>query len=169
MKDILRLQTLLDNKSKPAPDSFLLIGRRDVRSNNSWMHNSERLVKGKNRCTAMINPADAQRLGINDNDTIIVSTRVGEIEIPAQFSDNIVAGVLCVPHGWGHHRRGAQLSIAGNHAGVSVNDITDDHSIDAVTGVAAFSGQQVTVSTIKVEKNVVRINDKRLAVNSVSQ
>ena len=168
MKDILRLQHRLDKKGKQAPDSFALIGRRDVRSNNSWMHNSQRLVKGKNRCTALINTVDAERLGIQDGDKIIVSSRVGEIELPAQISDDIMPGVLSIPHGWGHSRPGSQLSIADQHAGVSINDITDDYSIDAVTGVAAFSGQQVTVSTVKVEKNVVRINDKRLAAGSTS-
>lgn len=168
MNDIVRLQHRLDKKSKQAPDSFTLIGRRDARSNNSWMHNSQRLVKGKNRCTALINTVDAERLGIQDGDKIIVSSRVGEIELPAQISDDIMSGVLSIPHGWGHSRPGSQLSIADQHAGVSINDITDDYSIDAVTGVAAFSGQQVTVSTVKVEKNVVRINDKRLAASSTS-
>ena len=168
MKDILRLQKRLEKKTKQAPDSFALIGRRDVRSNNSWMHNSQRLVKGKNRCNALINSEDANRLGIKDGDTIIVSSRVGEIELPAQLTENIMPGVISIPHGWGHSRPGSQLSIAGKNAGVSINDITDDYSIDAVTGVAAFSGQQVTVSTIKMEKNVVRMNDKRLAVTSAS-
>ena len=163
MKDIARLQQRLEKKGKPAPDSFALIGRRDVRSNNSWMHNSHRLVKGKNRCTALINTEDAKRLGIAQGDTITVSSRVGEIELPAQLTADIMPGVISIPHGWGHNRPGSQLTIAGQHAGVSLNDITDDYSIDAVTGVAAFSGQQVTVSTIKMERNVVRINDKRLA------
>ncbi|MEC8814087.1 MAG: molybdopterin-dependent oxidoreductase [Pseudomonadota bacterium] len=163
MKDIARLQQRLEKKGKPAPDSFALIGRRDVRSNNSWMHNSHRLVKGKNRCTALINTEDAKRLGIAQGDTITVSSRVGEIELPAQLTADIMPGVISIPHGWGHNRPGSQLTIADQHAGVSLNDITDDYSIDAVTGVAAFSGQQVTVSTIKMERNVVRINDKRLA------
>lgn len=168
MKDIVRLQQRLDKKGKPAPDSFVLIGRRDVRSNNSWMHNSERLVKGKNRCTALMHPDDASRLGLMDGATITVSTRVGEIELPVQLSEDIMPSVLCVPHGWGHHRSGTQLSVAQKNAGVSINDITSDTSIDAITGVAAFSGQQVTVSTIKIEKNVVRLNDKRLASSSAS-
>lgn len=168
MKDIVRLQQCLDKKGKPAPDSFALIGRRDVRSNNSWMHNSERLVKGKNRCTALMHPDDASRLGLKDGATITVSTRVGEIELPIQLSEDIMPSVLCVPHGWGHHRSGTQLSVAQKNAGVSINDITSDTAIDAITGVAAFSGQQVTVSTIKIEKNVVRLNDKRLASSSAS-
>lgn len=166
MNDINRLQKRLESKAKPAPDSFLLIGRRDVRSNNSWMHNSERLVKGKIRCTAQLHPDDAKRLGIKDGNPIIISTRVGEIEIPAQVTDTIMPSVICIPHGWGHQRPGTQLSTAQANPGVSVNDITDDYTIDELTGVAAFSGQQVTVSTIKMEKNVVRLSDMRAAANS---
>jgi len=166
MKDIPRLQQFMERKTKQAPDSFALIGRRDVRSNNSWMHNSKRLVKGKPRCTALINSQDAARLGIQNGNKIIVSSRIGEIEIPAQLCDDIMPGVLSIPHGWGHHREGSQQTVAAQHAGVSVNDITDDNAIDAITGVAAFSGQQVTVSTIKIEKNVVRMNDKRLAAST---
>ncbi|HVL01887.1 MAG TPA: molybdopterin oxidoreductase family protein, partial [Dongiaceae bacterium] len=166
MKDITRLQKLLDKPTKQGPETFLLIGRRDIRSNNSWMHNSNRLVKGKNRCTALIHPDDAKRLGIHDGDPVVVSSRVGEIEIPAEITDKIMPGVISVPHGWGHNRAGAQLGVAAQHAGVSLNDITDERCVDAVTGVAAFSGQSVTVSRIKAENNVVRLNDKRLAASS---
>ncbi|NPU93104.1 MAG: molybdopterin oxidoreductase family protein, partial [Gammaproteobacteria bacterium] len=141
---------------------------RDVRSNNSWMHNSQRLVKGKNRCTALIHPDDAQRLAINDGDPVVISSRVGEIEIPAEITDRMMPGVISVPHGWGHDRSGSQLGVAALHAGVSLNDVTDERCVDAITGVAAFSGQSVTVSRIKAENNVVRINDKRLAVTSAS-
>lgn len=166
IKDIARLQKLLQKPVKPSPDSFLLIGRRDIRSNNSWMHNSERLVKGKNRCTALIHPDDAKRLQIEDGENIVISSRVGEIEIPAEISETMMPGVISVPHGWGHDRNGSQLGVAARNPGVSLNDITDERSIDAVTGVAAFSGQTVTVSKIKANRNVVRINDKRLALAS---
>ncbi len=168
MKDITRLQKLLDKPAKQGPETFLLIGRRDIRSNNSWMHNSQRLVKGKNRCTALIHPDDAQRLGISDGESIVVSSRVGEIEIPAEITDRMMPGVISVPHGWGHHRQGAQLGIAAQHAGVSLNDVTDERTVDAITGVAAFSGQRVTVSRVRAEHNVVRINDKRLATTPAS-
>lgn len=168
MKDITRLQKLLEKPAKQGPETFLLIGRRDVRSNNSWMHNSQRLVKGKNRCTALIHPDDAQRLAINDGDPVVISSRVGEIEIPAEITDRMMPGVISVPHGWGHDRSGSQLGVAALHAGVSLNDVTDERCVDAITGVAAFSGQSVTVSRIKAENNVVRINDKRLAVTSAS-
>lgn len=167
MKDISRLQKLLDDRSKLAPDAFMLIGRRHIRSNNSWMHNSPRLVKGKNRCTAHIHPDDAHRLGIRDGEPVIISSKVGEIEIPAQITADIMPSVISIPHGWGHHRSGSQLTVAQDVAGVSVNDITDDQSVDALTGVAAFSGQLVTVSTTKVEKNIIRMNDRRLAAHSI--
>ncbi|MAR91156.1 MAG: dehydrogenase [Pseudomonadales bacterium] len=163
MRDLVRLQQSLERSKQGAPDSFALIGRRHVRSNNSWMHNSERLVKGKNRCTALLHPEDARRLGIEDGENIVVSSRVGEVELPAQLSEDIMPGVVSIPHGWGHHRPGTRADVASRHPGVSINDITDDFSVDAITGVAAFSGQQVTVSKIKVEENVVRINDKRVA------
>lgn len=166
IKDIARLQKLLDSPAKQSPDSFLLIGRRDLRSNNSWMHNSQRLVKGKNRCTALMHPHDAERLQIRDGDDIVISSRVGEIEIPAELTEKMMPGVISIPHGWGHHRSGSQLEIARQHAGVSLNDITDERCIDALSGVAAFNGQVVTVSKIKANQNVVRINDKRLALTS---
>lgn len=164
IKDVARLQRVLERSTKQSPDSFLLIGRRDIRSNNSWMHNSQRLVKGKKRCTALLHPDDAARLQIHDGENIVISSRVGEIEIPAELSDNVMPGVICVPHGWGHHRDGTQLRVASQHAGVSLNDITDERSIDAISGVAAFNGQVVTVSKIRGNPNVVRINDKRLAL-----
>ncbi len=167
MKDIARLQRLLDAPTKQCPDSFLLIGRRDVRSNNSWMHNSQRLVKGKNRCTVLIHPGDAERLQIQEGDNVVISSRVGEIEIPAEITERMMPGVISIPHGWGHHREGSQLEVAHQHAGVSLNDITDERSVDAITGVAALSGQVVTVSKIKANQNVVRINDKRLALSKI--
>lgn len=166
MNDIVRLQKRLESKDKLAPDSFLLIGRRDLRSNNSWMHNSQRLVKGKNRCTAQIHPSDAERLGVLDGNPVIISTKVGEIEICAEITDNVMSSVICIPHGWGHQRPGAKLAVAQQHAGVSVNDITDDQSIDELTGVAAFNGQRVTLSTIKTEKNIVRLSDMRATASS---
>lgn len=168
MKDITRLQKRLDTPERPSPETFQIIGRRDVRSNNSWLHNSARLVKGKNRCTALMHPDDAQRLGIADGEPLIISSRVGEIELPAEITDTLMPGVISIPHGWGHDRESIQLSVATQRPGASLNDITDEHSLDAISGVAAFNGQQVTVSRIKTEKNVVRLNDKRLATHPVS-
>jgi anaerobic selenocysteine-containing dehydrogenase len=125
---------------------LLLIGRRHVRSNNSWMHNSERLVKGKNRCTLMINPHDAHARGIGDGSIVMVESRVGKVEIPAEVTTDIMQGVVSIPHGFGHTRAGVQLDVATQHAGVSINDLTDDKAIDPMTGNAAFSATPVQVA-----------------------
>lgn len=127
---------------RDAPE-FVLIGRRDVRSNNSWLHNSQRLVKGKNRCTALLNPEDAARLGIADMDMLKVSSRVGNVTLPASISDEVMPGVVSIPHGWGHHGIGTQWTRAEAHAGVSVNDLTDENYLDALSGNAALNGVPV--------------------------
>lgn len=162
LKDVARLQQFLDNKPKASQETFYLIGRRHIRSNNSWLHNSKRLVKGKQRCTAQINHQDAKRLAIANGDLITISSRTGEIEIEAEVTDAIMPSVISIPHGWGHNRPGVQLQVARAHAGVSQNDITDERVIDELTGVAALSGQPVTVSKIKTQENIYRLNDKRI-------
>ena len=124
---------------------LLLIGRRHLRSNNSWMHNAERLMKGKERCTLMIHPEDAARIGVGSGDMVSVSSRVGQVRAPAELTDDMMVGVVSLPHGFGHGRDGVQLRIAANHPGVSVNDLTDELAID-VSGNAAFSGVPVTVA-----------------------
>ena len=120
--------------------ALLVIGRRHVRSNNSWMHNAHRLVKGKDRCTVLLHPEDAEALAISDGDSLTLRSRVGEISLPVQVSDSIMPGVASVPHGWGHDRAGTQLSIAEKHAGASLNDLTDDQDVDGVNGVAVLNG-----------------------------
>jgi anaerobic selenocysteine-containing dehydrogenase len=131
--------------NRPDADSLVLIGRRHLRSNNSWMHNSKRLVKGKTRCTLMIHPDDAASRGLEDGATAIVSSRAGEIALPAEVTDNVMRGVVSVPHGWGHHREGVGWSTASANAGVSVNDITDEHFVDRLSGTSALSGVRVEV------------------------
>ncbi|HRF96195.1 MAG TPA: molybdopterin dinucleotide binding domain-containing protein, partial [Aggregatilineales bacterium] len=110
------------------------------------MHNSERLVKGKNRCTLMINPHDAHARGIGDGSIVMVESRVGKVEIPAEVTADIMQGVVSIPHGFGHTRAGVELDIATQHAGVSINDLTDDKAIDPMTGNAAFSATPVQVA-----------------------
>lgn len=127
---------------------FALIGRRHLRDNNSWLHNSERLVKGKNRCTIMINSADAENLNIASGQNLKVSSRVGSVEIPCEISDKIMRGVVSIPHGYGHARNGVKLDTAVNHAGVSLNDLTDDRVLDELTGNAAFSNVKVRLETM---------------------
>ncbi len=130
---------------KVKENEFLLIGRRHLRSNNSWMHNSPSLMTGKNRCTVMLHPDDAARLNILKNETVLVQSRTGQLQIAAEITPNIMPGVVSIPHGFGHHRKGTRLQVASKHAGVSLNDITDNSRMDPVTGNAAFSGQPVTL------------------------
>ena len=162
LKDVSRLQRRLEKGRPGSSETFYLIGRRHVRSNNSWLHNSQRLVKGKKRCTAQIHSTDAKRLGIADGDLITISSRVGEVEIPAEVTDKIMPSVISIPHGWGHGKEGTRLEIANANPGTSINDVTDERAIDELTGVAALSGQAVTVSKIKAEENIYRLNDRRI-------
>ncbi|MDB4673272.1 molybdopterin-dependent oxidoreductase [Verrucomicrobiales bacterium] len=133
----------------PLPEgtgSFRLIGRRHLRSNNSWMHNSERLMKGADRCTLIMHSDDAAGLGFENGAAVTVSSDVGKIELPLEITDEIMTGVVSIPHGFGHHRKGTALSVAQKNPGASINDITDDKCVDPLTGNAAFSGQKVLVS-----------------------
>ncbi len=124
----------------------MLIGRRALRSNNSWMHNSLRLVKGPPGCVLLIHPEDAKERGIEAGERARVSSRVGSVEVPVGLSEDVGRGVVSLPHGWGHARAGAALRVAAEHAGASVNDLTDERSVDALSGNAAFSGLPVTVT-----------------------
>lgn len=142
VKDLERL------KNEPAESEefpFALIGRRHLRDNNSWLHNSEILTKGKNRCTILINERDAQELNFSDNQKIKVSSRVGSVKIPVEITDKIMRGVVSIPHGYGHDLEGVRLDTAKENAGVSINDLTDETVIDALTGNAAFSNVRVNL------------------------
>ena len=146
LADVQRLERALTEASPAGNGSLLLIGRRDVRSNNSWMHNYPRLMRGKDRCTLLMNPADAEHYGFVDGDRAQVNSRVGSIDAPVEITDAIMAGVVSLPHGWGHHRPGTRGAVAGQHAGVSVNDLTDEQEIDTLSGNAALSGLPVTLA-----------------------
>ncbi len=122
-----------------------LIGRRHLRSNNSWMHNAERLVKGRDRCTLMIHPETAANRGIVNLEKVQIESRVGKVEIAVEITDEIMPNVVSIPHGFGHARKGVHLDIAIAHAGVSLNDLTDDLLIDELTGNSAFSGVPVRI------------------------
>ncbi|HEX5885464.1 MAG TPA: molybdopterin oxidoreductase family protein [Pyrinomonadaceae bacterium] len=148
LHDIERVKArLLDSNINHNGYDLLLIGRRHLRSNNSWMHNSERLVKGRPRCTLLMNPNDAADRDIIDKQQVQVRSRIGSIEIPVEISEEMMRGVISIPHGWGHDRSGIQMGIAEQHAGVSINDLTDDQSIDALCGTAAFNGTWVSVKS----------------------
>ncbi len=129
----------------PANGSLLLLGRRHIRSNNSWMHNSLRLVKGRPRCTLLMHPDDAGRRGLADGEAARVSSRVGSVELPVEVTDAVMPGVVSIPHGWGHDRPGTALRVAREHAGVSVNDLTDELLLDDLCGNAALNGVPVEV------------------------
>ena len=128
--------------------NLLLIGRRHLRSNNSWMHNSHRLVKGPERCTLLIHPHDAEKRQLRKGDKALVSSLTGKVEIPVEITQDIMEGVVSIPHGWGHNRKDIQLEIAQEHAGVSLNDLTDDSFIDALSGNAAVNGVPVAVEAV---------------------
>jgi anaerobic selenocysteine-containing dehydrogenase len=142
-----RLEQLAAERDAPLSDGYdlVLIGRRQLRSNNSWMHNSARLMKGADRCTAILHPRDAGTRGLTAGERVRVVSRVGAIELPLEVSDEIRPGVISIPHGFGHDRRGVGWSVAAAHAGASMNDITDPAVVDRVTGNAAFNAVPVRV------------------------
>ena len=156
LADLARAQATLDRSSDAVrsadpsarPGSLLLISRRHLRDNNSWMHNARVLIKGRNRCTLLIHPDDAARLGIGTGQSVRVRSRVGEIELPADVSASIMPGVVCMPHGYGHNRPGTRLDIAQQHAGASINDLTDEAFSDTLTGNAALNGVPVWVEGV---------------------
>jgi anaerobic selenocysteine-containing dehydrogenase len=127
---------------------FYLIGRRQLRNNNSWMHNSAILTSGKNRCTLLIHPMDAEKLHLKNGQDVLVTSNVNTVKIPVEISQDMMQGVLSIPHGFGHHRNGIKMHIAEKNAGVSINDLTDDQSLDNVTGNANFSGTKVKIETV---------------------
>jgi anaerobic selenocysteine-containing dehydrogenase len=127
---------------------LVLVGRRDVRTNNSWGHNAPSLARGRPRCTLLMSPRDAERLGLEDGAEVRIASRVGEIVAPLEVSDEMMPGVVSLPHGWGHDRPGIGLRVAAAQPGVSVNDITDEQAIEPVVGNAILNGVPVTVAPI---------------------
>ncbi len=144
--DVPRLKKMLKSSTKNNSFPFYLLGRRQLRTNNSWMHNSEILIKGKNRCTLFINTKDAEKLGLKNQENVTVTSKASSVKIPIEITDNIQQGVVSIPHGFGHHRKGIKMSLAQKNAGVSINDLTLDSNIDSLTGNADFSGTRVQIS-----------------------
>ncbi len=141
LDDIPRLQARLDNP----PGGLLLIGRRHLRSNNSWMHNVDTLMKGRSRCTLIVHPKDAAALGLSNGEPVTVTSQAGSIEAVAEVSDEIIRGVVSLPHGWGHDRPGARLRVASAHAGVNSNLLAPGDLLDVPSGNAAVNGIPVQV------------------------
>lgn len=145
MADVPRLAALL---GEPVDGRLVLIGRRQLGSNNSWMHNLEPLVRGQNRCTAQLNPADAARLGLTDGARAVVRSRAGKVEIPVEVTDAIRPGVVSIPHGWGHDVDGTRAAVATAHPGVNTNLLADDTLLDALSGTAVLNGIPVDVEPV---------------------
>ena len=129
-----------------APGQLLLIGRRHVRSNNSWMHNSHRLLKGPRRDQLLAHPADLEARGIVDGSDVLLRTRTGEVRVMVEASTDMMPGAISLPHGWGHDRPGTRMATAAMHPGVSANDITDELWLDELCGNAALNGVPVELS-----------------------
>jgi anaerobic selenocysteine-containing dehydrogenase len=140
--DVPRLRRSLDRSA----DGFVLIGRRHLRSNNSWMHNVPALTGGTNRCTLQIHPDDAARLGLADSAPARVKGPGGELEVPVEITDSLRPGVVSLPHGWGHDRAGAQLTTASLRPGVNVNQLLDGSLLDPLSGTAVLNGFPVQVT-----------------------
>jgi anaerobic selenocysteine-containing dehydrogenase len=145
-------KALLRTPVAAAERGFVLIGRRHLRSNNSWLHNSHALIKGPERCTLMMHPDDAGALGLGAGASVEIESRVGRVEAPLELTDSVMRGVVSLPHGFGHGKAGARLGVAARHAGVSANDLTDDQLLDAATGNAAFSAVRVEVRALERDR-----------------
>ncbi|HXQ20169.1 MAG TPA: molybdopterin oxidoreductase family protein [Candidatus Acidoferrales bacterium] len=142
--DVARLRSGLERPSQP----MVLIGRRQLRSNNSWMHNLDVLVKGKPRCTLYLHPNDATRYGLRDGGVARVRSRVGSVEIPVEVTDAIMPGVVSIPHGWGHDEPEMRMAIAAQHAGVNSNRLADELALDPLSGNAVLNGIPVTIELV---------------------
>jgi anaerobic selenocysteine-containing dehydrogenase len=145
--DVERLRAALE---RPRNGGLVLVGRRHLRSNNSWMHNVEMLVRGPERCTLHVHPDDAARLGLEDGAPARVSGRHAEVSLPVEVTDGVMPGVVSIPHGWGHDADGTRLSVAAGHAGANANALGDDELLDAVSGNAVLNGIPVELAPVRV-------------------
>ena len=125
---------------------LVLVSRRHVRSNNSWMHNVPALVSGLERCTLLIHPEDAARFGVKDGAPARVTSRAGSLVAPAEVSDEMMRGVVCLPHGWGHDKPGTRTATAAKHAGVCNNVLAPGDAVDVPSGNAIVNGIPVEVA-----------------------
>jgi anaerobic selenocysteine-containing dehydrogenase len=147
-------QYLLDDLPRLAarvvrdPDELVLVSRRHLRSNNSWLHNVQALMKGKERCTLWVHRDDARRLGLSDGDVAAVRSAGGEIEVPVELTDAIKPGVVSMPHGWGHGKPGTRMSVANGSPGVNSNVLSPPDFLDEPSGNGALNGIPVTVRAL---------------------
>jgi anaerobic selenocysteine-containing dehydrogenase len=143
--DVARLRDALGRARDDAP---VLVGRRHLRSNNSWMHNLPMLVRGPAQCTLHVHPDDAERYGLTDGAPALVRSRTGAVEAEVEVTDAVMPGVVSLPHGWGHDAPGSQLSVASTHAGTNSNRLSDELLIDALSGNAVLNGIPVTLAPV---------------------
>jgi anaerobic selenocysteine-containing dehydrogenase len=150
LQDLKRVDAELAKALAPDsdPKTMQIMGRRQVRSGNSWMHNLPILAKGPFRCTALVHPADAQRLGLLDGGMAQISAEGQTIKAQVQISDEVMAGVVSLPHGWGHDLPGARLQLAAQRPGVNLNALLSDRVWDPLSGNAVLSGGAVTVTAL---------------------
>jgi len=137
---------LADTLDAPDDGGMVLVGRRHVRSNNSWMHNLDVLVRGRPRCTLLVHPDDAQRIGLLDGGTAEVVSTVGRVRAPVEVTDAVRPGVVSLPHGWGHDAEGTRMNVAARTPGVNSNVLTDGGVLDPLSGNASLNAIPVTVS-----------------------
>ncbi|MGX9788737.1 molybdopterin-dependent oxidoreductase [Mycobacterium sp. MMS18-G62] len=144
LDDLPRLAERLDR----APDELVLVSRRHLRSNNSWLHNVAPLMKGKDRCTLLIHEDDATKRGLVTGDVVTVTSAGGQIEVPVEVTDAIMPGVVSMPHGWGHGKTGTRMNIANGSPGVNTNILSPPTFIDEPSGNGALNGIPVTVTAV---------------------
>ena len=144
--DVPRLLARLDELTDPGHSGLVLTSRRHLRSNNSWLHNVPALAKGKDRCTLLIHPEDAAARGITDGATVCVRTTAGEVAVPAEVSDEMMRGVVSLPHGWGHGVPGTRLSVAADRPGVNSNLLNGHAALDVPSNTLAVNGVRCEVA-----------------------
>ncbi len=149
VEDWARVRARLE--SPDASGGLLLIGRRHIRSNNSWMHNVGSLVSGRSRCTLLVHPDDARRLGLENGSLSEMRSGVGILRVEVETSEAMMPGVVSLPHGWGHDVDGVRMDVAVKHAGVGSNILTDDRVIDTASGNAVLNGIPVEVLPVDFE------------------
>ena len=142
--DLPRLARARDER----PAGLVLVGRRHLRSNNSWMHNIPALTGGSNRCTLHVHPDDADRLGLRDARPVRVKGPGGEVTVPAEVTDSVRPGVVSLPHGWGHDRPGTRTRHAAADPGVNVNQLLDGSALDPLSGNAVLNGVPVELAPL---------------------
>jgi anaerobic selenocysteine-containing dehydrogenase len=142
LADLPRLEAAIDE----APDGLLLVGRRHLRTNNSWGQNVAALTGGRDLCTLWMHPDDAAGAGVGDGDTVTVSSRVGAVRAPVEVTDDIAPGTVSLPHGFGNDVEGVRLAVARDVGGVNSNVLTDEQDVDPLSGNAVLNGIPVTVA-----------------------